>query len=587
MRETDGVRVEIVPRRLGLVVPRGTELLDLLSQYRLVVDPCGGHGLCRRCRVRWVSVPPRPTKREADRLTYAEIADGWRLACQHALTEDARIWVAPLQSSVDWKTCGQIPLAGGPRVVERRVFAARTASGPAARSWADELCATAGTELHWSRTALAEMAGVRAATRQGSRIALYTSKNEVLGACPADESPAPHGLAVDIGTSVIGLYLVDLEAAGIVASESLLNPQAAYGADVLSRIAYVQSHGPQGQDLLGRLLRQELDAAIGHLAASAGINRRAVFHLRVVGNSTMLHLFFGVDPRCLGGAPFEPVFSGIVRCSAPDVGLTLAEGARVDSLPGVSGFVGADAVAGALCARLGDVGETALLMDVGTNAELVLAHKGRLFACSAAAGPALESTVFGHGAGLGIDPDDHEENSGEPASPSSGLDRGGVARGSALLDLLPSLLDSGAVREDGRIRGGCGVLSQRVIRQLQLGIAALRSGVEHLLAATDVRAQDVSRVVVSGSFGVRLDPRTMVRIGLLPSEWRSRVQALENAAGLGAAQTLVDETLMDKAVALAAAAHSVPLGGSEEYVQRFVRAMAFPPPNAGEPGKEI
>ncbi len=607
MTETSDVRVQISPRQLRLAVPVGTPLLDVLAENQLVSGPCGGLGLCGRCRVRWLSPPPHPTSKETARLTRAEIDDGWRLACQHRLATDASIWVAPPVASVDWKSCGRTSLESGPRVVERRVLPSFAPSDPPALSWTERLSASVGMELHWSPRTIAESATAHWDDRLDG-IVLYTSGREILHLCAAEASCVPHGIAVDIGTSVIGLYLVDLEAAEVTASESVLNPQAAYGADVLSRIAYVQNHGKPARELLTRLVRQELDSAIGRLVDSAGVDRQAVFHVRAVGNPTMLHLFFGVDPRVLGQAPFTPMFRGVVSCPAAGVGLEIAEGAQVDSLPGVSGFVGSDAVAGALSAHLGDPEETALLMDVGTNAELMLAHQGEVFACSAAAGPALELSAFRHGAGLEFSATSKPEIDAE----SPGVfpcGQGNYMRGSTLLELLAELLDSGAVSEDGRIDDrdpsrpassresltspqsetairGRSLLSQRDIRQIQLAIAALRSGIEQLLAAAHVQTDEISRVVVSGSFGVRLDPRTMVRVGLLPPELGMRVQALENAAGLGATRTLVDERLTDKAVALAAAAHSVPLGGSGEYVKRFVRAMAFPPRARGR-GKEL
>jgi uncharacterized 2Fe-2S/4Fe-4S cluster protein (DUF4445 family) len=230
-----------------------------------------------------------------------------------------------------------------------------------------------------------------------------------------------------------------------------------------------------------------------------------------------------------------------------------------------------------------------MLLDIGTNAELVLAHEDRFFVSSAAAGPALELSVLGNGRGR-IDV--------SPCGPWPQNGRVVHLRGSTLLDALADLLDSGAVLPNGRISGGGSAasvacehpahtiasphevesfnLTQDSIRQIQLAVAALRSGTEHVLAAAGVRAQDVSRVVVTGSFGVRLNPRSMVRVGLLPPEWEERVDALQNAAGLGAAETLVDSRLADRAADIAAAALYIPLGGSREYVDRFIRAMGFP-----------
>jgi uncharacterized 2Fe-2S/4Fe-4S cluster protein (DUF4445 family) len=320
----------------------------------------------------------------------------------------------------------------------------------------------------------------------------------------------------------------------------------------------------------------------------------------------MLHIFFGVDPRSLGRTPFSPVFSGVVSGLSADVGVRLAEGARVDSLPAISGFVGADAVAGALLAGFADSRQTMLLIDVGTNAELILTHNRRLYTCAAAAGPALEGGRIGCGLAAQTGAIDRVQFEGRLKWRTvDGKPPQGVC-GSGLIDLLGVLLELGAVREDGRIvpervrelglasDRSCGaiqivegqsrlVLSQGDVRQMQLAIAALRGAIDVLLATAGVSATDVDRVVVSGSCGVHLDPRSMIRVGILPWPWALRVTALDNAAGRGAAQTLVDAQLLQRAERLIAEAIAVPLGGSLTYTERFVRAMRFP---SGEEGKE-
>jgi uncharacterized 2Fe-2S/4Fe-4S cluster protein (DUF4445 family) len=594
-----GVQVEILPSRLTVVAPRGMRLFDVLRDQGLVAGTCSGAGWCGRCRVRWLSPPPRPTETESASLACDEIADGWRLGCQQMLTVDARLWVSSGQVLVDAKACNRIRLQGGKRAVERVIVPTRPASDSRSRTLARRLSSHFAGPVRWSPAALADLTRLRQEPLSNVELTLYVADRNVLHVTRADKASTPYGLAIDLGTSVVGLYLVDFEGARIVAGQSFVNPQTVYGEDVLSRISYVQAEGERGRQILQRLLEQELDRAISRLTDVAGVDRYSIFHARVVGNPAMLHLFFGADPRSLGRAPFAPVFSGIVSCLAADVGMRLAEGSRVDSLPAISGFVGADAVAGALYAGFADSEETMLLVDVGTNAELILTHRRRLFACAAAAGPALEAGTIGCGLAAQPGAIDTVEFADRLRYTTIGGELPRGVCGSGLVDLLAVLLDLGVVREDGRIdteraraSGLAGdnpeegiqitdglnplVLSQRDVRQLQLAIAALRSGIEALLAAANVSATAVDRVVVTGSCGARLDPRSMTRVGILPLPWTSRVTALENGAGLGAAQTLVDTQLVDQAIALATEAVSVQLAGSSAFAARFVQAMKFP-----------
>lgn len=395
-----------------------------------------------------------------------------------------------------------------------------------------------------------------------------------------------YGLAVDIGTTTVGAYLLDLGRRRIVAAASQLNAQASYGADVLSRIvAFTEGHP------VCEVIRTQISSLARELARQAGTEADAIAAATVVGNTTMTHLYLGLDPATIGRSPFVPVTTEAVITDAAEVGLAIAAAARVVVLPAISAYVGADIVADLLVAQIHKSGERSLLVDIGTNGEVVLGDGNGILACSTAAGPAFEGASITFGSG-GVDGAIAAVTRAADGSFASEVIGGGPARsicGSGLIDALALLLESGAVDETGRITDGEETdgelaisitdairLTQGDIRQVQLAKAAIAAGVRTLLESAHLSASDLDHVYLCGGFGTYVRPESALRIGLLPAVDTERIIPLGNAAGGGAANAMACSQLLRQANEIAVSCRYLELSGSAEFQQLFVDEMIFP-----------
>ncbi len=399
--------------------------------------------------------------------------------------------------------------------------------------------------------------------------------------------------AFDIGTTSIAGYLLDVESGEQLATDSAMNPQVSFGADVIQRADYALAGGLEE---LSRCVRREIDAMLGRLCEKGGARREDVYQVSLVGNSCMHHLFLGLLPESLVHAPYQPVFREAIRIPADSVGIHAGEGAEMLWLPLIAGFVGADTVGGLLATRLGEEEPLTLLIDIGTNGELVLGNRDRRIACSTAAGPALEGAKISCGMRGADGAIEHVQvENGQLRCQVIGGGRAVGICGSGLIDAIASLLEVGALDESGRLEGngqqdgqpvyyltqpdaeGPGVsLSQRDIREVQLAKGAIAAGIHLLAERLEVRLEDVERVYLAGAFGTYLNPESACRIGLIPGELRGRLQAVGNAAGEGAKQVVRQREAMERAQKLAAETEFLELASLPQFQDAFVDELEFP-----------
>jgi uncharacterized 2Fe-2S/4Fe-4S cluster protein (DUF4445 family) len=430
------------------------------------------------------------------------------------------------------------------------------------------------------------------------------------------------GVAVDIGTTTVGCYLVDLSPGEcatdrVIAARAAMNRQAVFGADVLSRISYADEGGLEElrsavvtelDELIHSLVERGCAAADEERGYGASAAEPAA--VTVAGNTTMLHLLLGVDPHGIGRAPFVPAFTDEVQLSGQELGLERCPGATVRVLPSISAYIGADTVSAVVAEDLDRSAETVLMIDVGTNGELVLAHGGTLYTCSTAAGPAFEGATISHGVGgiAGAVTSWHrhgEEFTFRTVSRAPAL---GLA-GSGLLDVAGQLLDDGVLDESGRMIGpeeivelGDPVLqrayapvlcrtdggelaveaapeitvSQGDLRELQLAKAAIAAGVDVLLDRAGIGPADIARVILTGGFGQHLEVASALRIGLLPRVPPERVVTAPNAAGAGAIRALLQREALPRMREVAARAVHIELSTLSEFQDRYIDHMIFP-----------
>lgn len=395
-------------------------------------------------------------------------------------------------------------------------------------------------------------------------------------------TPSANGylLAFDIGTTTVVGYLLDGNTGRELAAESRRNPQAAYGADVISRI----QHALKGQlDVLTGSIRGCAEEITLALCERAKIKPAEIRIVSLVGNPAMQQLFLGISPENLARIPFAPVLTQVQTVPAKEY-LPLWENAALLIVPDISGFVGADTVACVLATGLDTKDEATLLVDIGTNGEMVLGNQRRMVACSAAAGPALEGANIQFGMRGQAGAIDHVwiENGRFRCSVIGGGEAVGIC-GSGLIDAVAAALDAGLINTRGRIQieerilhlTDTVFLTQEDIRQVQLAKGAIAAGIERMAAHLGISLTDIDKVYLAGAFGTFMNAASACRIGLLPAELRGKITAIGNGAGSGAKKLARSPQALAKAQQLASRIEFLELAAAPGFQRTFAQNMRF------------
>ncbi len=408
--------------------------------------------------------------------------------------------------------------------------------------------------------------------------------NILTGGAAVQEKTAPVKdgflLAFDIGTTTVVGYLLEGKTGKELASESRLNPQAEFGADVISRIR----HAMAGHlEALSRSIRSCMEAIIAALCQKAGIAPGDIGVISVVGNPAMQQLFLGVSPENLARLPFAPRLKRGEITGAKTY-LSICPEAVLLTVPDISGFVGADTVACVLATGLHRQGRKTLLVDIGTNGEMVLTDGSRMVACSTAAGPALEGATIQFGMRGQAGAIDHVwlEDGAFRCSVIGGGAAEGIC-GSGLIDAVAAALDAGLLNARGRILNDAHTLqltdqlylTQEDIRQVQAAKGAIAAGIELMAAHLGIGLAQIEQVYLAGAFGTFMDPRSACRIGLLPPVLAGKIEAVGNAAGSGAKLIACDAQALEQTEELVAQVEFLELAALPEFQRCFARNMRF------------
>ncbi|MDD4888502.1 MAG: ASKHA domain-containing protein [Phycisphaerae bacterium] len=596
--------------RVVYVLP-GTLALEAAAQAGLAVQtPCGGRGTCGKCRVRFIGSSPEPVEVDGKTLSPEQLADGWRLACQHTLTEPARLFVPP--ESV-YGTAEQI-LTGDKHVnieidpaVRRQTIRLAPPTMEDPRDDLARLRDAIGKPVDIATPLLRHLP--RLLRQNNWTVTVTLADGRIIDIGPGDACPAPLGAAFDIGTTTVVGTLMDLSTGREVAVAARINPQTAFGDDVISRILVTREQ-PDGLERLHRSITQAISEMLGELAVDAGIATTEICEVTIAGNTTMQLLLAGVWPGPLGEIPFAAGFCDGLTLDAADLSLPIHPRGRVYILPSIGGFLGGDTVAGVLATDLEELAGNSLLIDIGTNGEIVLARDGKLWAASTAAGPAFEGARISMGMRATAGAIEKVILDGEVRINVIG-DKPAVGLcGTALIDAAAGLLNAGLIDSTGRMLGddelpanlppaiaarvrGAGsavkflltegdagrapvALTQRDIRELQLASGAIRAGVSILLERAGVRADQLDAVFLAGAFGNYIRRENARRIGLLPDVPIERIHFVGNAASMGAKLTLMSASARVEAGAVARSIQRVDLSADLEFQMKFADAMIFP-----------
>src|SRR5882762_5539487 len=451
------IALRILPDDRTLEVPSGTTILRAAHAAGVdITATCGGRGRCTSCRVKFIegAVPP-PTIMDELQLGGDLVRDGYRLSCQCRVTEPITVELAPPLDERAFQilgpgagVAGRIPIDSG--VVKHVVKVALPREEHHQTSDLEQLLEAIGrapADVHPDL-----LRQLPAALRESEgEVTVTTFGSTVIGVERGDTALMKFGLAVDIGTTSVVTSLIELESGEQLASVSSLNPQAVFGGDLMSRIAFVQFNPGNLRKLQTRIIGL-LNRHIEQLTRESGVLAKWIFKVVVVGNTCMHHLLLGIDPSYVGLAPYAPVLRHPLVIPARELHLAVASEARVCLLPIVAGFVGADAVAVALATRIHESEAVRAAVDIGTNGEVLLGSRERLWACSAPAGHALEGAQIRHGmrgaAGaidrVRVDDDIHVHTIGE-------TDALGIC-GSGIIDLIAGLLDARVIDWTGLIQ---------------------------------------------------------------------------------------------------------------------------------------
>lgn len=589
------------------VIQDGMNLLEAAQSAGVeLASLCGGIGACDSCRVRLeTGALSQPTLEEEALFSQAELQAGFRLACQARPLSDVKIDIPPESLTT-------------PQRLQLEGQEAEVAAQPAVRAVEVEIPAphihdlrsdvtrmfdalrAAGAAKHPSihPALLGDISSALRRENWAPRLALRGE--EIVAVLPAET--ALLGLAVDMGTTKLAGYLVDLESGRTLAKAGAMNPQIAFGEDVISRISYAENK-ENGRRVLQERMVQALNDLIETMCLEASTNPWQIVDAVIVGNTAMHHLFAGLPVEQLGAAPYVPAVSDPLELRAVDLGLKTARGAAVHLPANIAGYVGADHVAMLLATGIPETQRTALAVDIGTNTEITLTAGGRMVACSCASGPAFEGAHIRDGMRAAPGAIERVQIAGSEVRIQTIGEQPAVGIcGSGILDAVAEMLHAGVIdrrgafskehalvsrQENGRSQlvlaaaehSGHGrdvLITRNDINEIQLAKGAIRAGIDILLQVSGIPADDIQDFIVAGAFGTYISIESAVQVGMFPDLPRQRFQQVGNAAGAGAREMLVSLPRRQFAESFARQVEYVELSAYPGFINKFSNALFFP-----------
>jgi len=537
---------------------QGVNLYQFLAKLKLIDAPCGGAGGCGKCKVKILNPSIAWQEREKDFFTEQVLAEGWRLACLHAVAED-------------------ITLALPPKEVISEIISKGYLRNFVKKPYISKILDQNGDTL-------------------------VIAGQEIIGLEQGDTRDRLYGLAVDIGTTTVVAGLIDQSSGRELASVSCLNGQKIFGQDVITRINYAMTSANGTliqQKTILQDLRKLIKGTVAQCSRDYAITAQDIYEITVGGNNTMIHLLAGIDPSSMGISPYLPAFNGaLVLKGVKDLQLPVSDLCLVYCLPAVSAFVGGDITAGILACGIHQDAGNILFIDIGTNGEMVLSRNGRLVACSCAAGPALEGMNISCGvrAARGAIEDVRLIGSGTDivveVSVIGEVKPAGLC-GSGLLAAVAELVRTGILHKSGRLlehpliekvagkkrfiidRENEIYLTQQDIRQVQLAKGAILSGIQTMVQAAGMDFSEIDRVLVAGQFGAHLKAESLTVAGLIPRELENAISYVGNTSKSGAYLCLLSTEERESVEKLANEISYIELSHLEGFDTVFVKAMEF------------
>jgi uncharacterized 2Fe-2S/4Fe-4S cluster protein (DUF4445 family) len=590
--------VEFEPIGRRVRSEKGTVLNSTQHGGIVLNATCGGDGICGRCLVRVLSGKvSKITHIEELKISSEELADGWRLACQTEILSDLRIYVPPgtLATAQRTQTEGQyLPVKLNPVVKSYEVILDRPTLKDL-RSDGERVRSALGfSNLVFHHEVLKTFSDdIRTFD---FKISVFINGSTIIAIRPKGTQAL--GMAVDLGTTKLAGYLIDLASGETLATSGVMNPQIAFGEDVMSRIGHTM-HAEDGQKQLQKVIIEELNNLAQDLCSKAGANIRDISDAVIVGNTAMHHLFLGLPVKQLGLAPYVAAEDKALEIDAIDLGLEFSPGAKVYTMPNIAGFVGADHVAMLLGSGMDDIQGNVLGLDIGTNTEISLIVGEKHYACSTASGPAFEGAHIKDG--MRAAPGAIEKvliHDDEIMLQTIGEQSPLGICGSGILDVVAQLRKNEIITKRGSFRNDNTVnlkslphsvefvlvpesennrhkitFNRSDINQIQLVKGAMRTGIDILLEKAGLPAMDLDYIIIAGAFGTYLDIESGIEIGMFPDLPRYKFLQVGNAAGSGARMCLLSIEKRDLAAKIAKVVEYVELTVEPSFSKVFARNL--------------
>lgn len=613
MVSPENVKILFEPEAKKVQTPIGSTVFQAAKDAGVDIrSECGGKGLCGKCRIvvkksKDVSELTEPERKHLSRF---EIDEGYRLACQARVLKDTVIVIPPESSS----ELRKIQVTGKERFLEPKpivkkffVMLPKPTLSDVRPDYERLLDALLQVDkfgiMEIDYDVLKELSDTLRNSNFKATITVWDGR-KVIAVEPGDTSNELFGFAVDIGTSKIVGYLVDLATGKTLDIESLENPQLAYGEDIITRITFAIA-GPKNLKTLQNLAIEAINKVINETCKKKKIDPNKIYEVVVVGNTAMHHLFLGIQPKYVALSPFTPVIKTQLNVKANELNIHINPSGIITVLPVIAGFVGADAVADALATGICDSSDISMLIDIGTNTEIFLGNSEDMLSCSCASGPAFEGFHIKHGmkAVTGAIEKVRMNSSFDIEYETIGHDKPAGLCGSAIIDIVSEMFKHKIIDQSGRInrdvktprlREKDGELefvvawgeetktkkeitvTQKDIREIQLAKAAIYTGCSILMKRKKLKERDITKLFVAGAFGNYINPENAKIIGLIPDVPTEKVEFVGNTAIVGAKMALISDEARKKADSISKKVRYLELAADPSFKKEFLKATLIP-----------
>lgn len=547
---------------------KSNNLLSILRENKIEVNNnCGAKGKCGKCKVKILKYNSlKITKSDEKYLSKEELEQNIRLACMIYLQEDEYIEIELINNNDDIHTLTDIHNnnINLDTNIKKYYIELEKPTLIDQMDYVKKISNHLNIDLEINIKDLQNLSEV--IEENDYKVTLTTYNNQLIHIQGGDRSKYKYGIAIDLGTTTVALYLVDLNNGNIISITSQANKQRAYGGDVISRINYTMEN-KDGIDELNKCVISQINEMIDKISKENNIDKKEIYNLVLVGNTTMIHLFMKLNCKNIAIAPFIPIITETYKCPSSDLGINI--NGIISFPPSISAYVGSDISAGILASKLYEHEKFSLLLDIGTNGEMALGNKDVIFTCSTAAGPAFEGANIKYGVG-GID----------GAISSIDLSKSKIYEtinnerpcgicGSGVLDISSQLLKYEIIDENGRmydldeikddnLRKRLKIennmkefvifededkkisFTQKDIREVQLAKAAICAGIKVLLKESNLNYENIEYVYIGGGFGNFMDVDSAINIGMIPKELKDKIKSIGNCAGKGALDYLIN-----------------------------------------------